>query len=201
MRNRRIVTILVSAAVSAAVLPLSVQLAGTLAPRGSQPSFETASVLGPEVPPLSAATDPTEHHLLAQASQQVVAEREAAEAAAAAARQARLERLARQEASRDAAQQRLLQVAAATPAPPPAPAGNDVWARLRQCEAGGNYAANTGNGYYGAYQFSAGTWRSLGYPGLPHQAPPEVQDEAARKLQARSGWGQWPACSRRLGLR
>jgi resuscitation-promoting factor RpfA len=77
----------------------------------------------------------------------------------------------------------------------------DVWARLRQCESGGNYRISTGNGFYGAYQFHPRTWRGLGFPGLPHQAPPEMQDEAARKLQARSGWGQWPACSRRLGLR
>jgi hypothetical protein len=80
-------------------------------------------------------------------------------------------------------------------------AGDDVWRRLRNCEAGGRYTANSGNGYYGAYQFSARTWRGLGYQGLPHQAPPEIQDEAARKLQARSGWGQWPACSRRIGAR
>ena len=77
----------------------------------------------------------------------------------------------------------------------------DVWARLRQCESGGRYATNTGNGFFGAYQFHPRTWRTLGYPGLPHQAPPEVQDEAARKLQARSGWGQWPVCSRRIGAR
>jgi len=82
-------------------------------------------------------------------------------------------------------------------------AGGDelIWQRLRNCEAGGRYNANSGNGYYGAYQFSAGTWRSLGFSGLPHQAPPEIQDQAARKLQARSGWGQWPACSRRSGAR
>jgi hypothetical protein len=80
--------------------------------------------------------------------------------------------------------------------------GDDIlWQRLRNCEAGGRYQANSGNGYYGAYQMSAGTWRGLGYGGLPHQAPPEVQDEAARKLRARSGWGQWPACSRRIGAR
>jgi len=80
--------------------------------------------------------------------------------------------------------------------------GDEVtWQRLRNCEAGGRYQANSGNGYYGAYQFSAGTWRALGFGGLPHQAPSEVQDQAARKLQARSGWGQWPACSRRIGVR
>ena len=77
----------------------------------------------------------------------------------------------------------------------------DVWARLRACESGGRYNINTRNGFFGAYQFHPRTWRGLGYPGLPHQAPPEMQDDAARKLQARSGWGQWPACSRRLGLR
>jgi hypothetical protein len=93
---------------------------------------------------------------------------------------------------------------AAPPARPVAPvtsaASGGVWARLRQCESGGNYADDTGNGYYGAYQFSAGTWHGLGYAGLPSSATPAVQDQAAQKLQARSGWGQWPACSRRLGL-
>ena len=87
----------------------------------------------------------------------------------------------------------------AVPGPPTSPLGG-VWAELRQCESGGNYAIDTGNGYYGAYQFSATTWHGLGFAGLPNQAPPAVQDEAAVELQARSGWGQWPACSRRLGL-
>lgn len=73
-------------------------------------------------------------------------------------------------------------------------------AALRNCESGGNYSINTGNGYYGAYQFSAQTWRGVGFSGLPHQASPSTQDAAARALQARSGWGQWPACSRKLGL-
>lgn len=82
-----------------------------------------------------------------------------------------------------------------------APPTADAWARLRACEAGGNYATNTGNGYYGAYQFSLRTWRSLGYSGLPSDAAPAVQDQAAQRLQASSGWGQWPACSRALHLR
>lgn len=80
---------------------------------------------------------------------------------------------------------------------------DDIWERLRNCESGsaGLYLANTGNGYYGAYQFSATTWRSMGTAyAFAHEAPPEVQDDAARRLQARSGWGQWPACSRKLGL-
>lgn len=86
-------------------------------------------------------------------------------------------------------------------APVKVPTG-DLWEALRNCEAGGNYSRNSGNGYYGAYQFSAGTWRSMntGYE-FAHLAPPEVQDDAARRLQARSGWGQWPACSRKIGAR
>jgi len=112
----------------------------------------------------------------------------------------------KQRATRSGTRSRIVSAPRPTPRPVPvtaaANAGNDdVWRRLRNCEAGGRYNANSGNGYYGAYQFSAGTWRSLGYKGLPHQAPAEIQDEAARKLQARSGWGQWPACSRRIGVR
>ncbi|MGH9074109.1 MAG: transglycosylase family protein, partial [Acidimicrobiales bacterium] len=57
-----------------------------------------------------------------------------------------------------------------------------------------------GNGYYGAYQFSAATWAGLGYRGLPSQASPAEQDQAAARLQAGSGWGQWPTCSAMLGL-
>jgi hypothetical protein len=80
-----------------------------------------------------------------------------------------------------------------------APAGG-VWAALRQCESGGNYRDDTGNGYYGAYQFSLATWRGLGLGGLPSAATPAVQDLAAHRLEVRSGWGQWPVCSRRLHL-
>ena len=79
-------------------------------------------------------------------------------------------------------------------------AAGDVWLRLRECESGNNYQANTGNGFYGAYQFSQDTWSNLGYPGRPDQEPPAMQDAAAQKLQSQSGWGQWPACSAALGL-
>ncbi|HVC68895.1 MAG TPA: transglycosylase family protein [Acidimicrobiales bacterium] len=98
----------------------------------------------------------------------------------------------------------LAAVAPRHPTPPPAPAArpalNDPWAALRQCESSGNYTDNTGNGYYGAYQFTAGSWASLGFHGLPSQAPAAQQDQAAQELQARRGWGQWPSCARRLGL-
>jgi hypothetical protein len=76
-----------------------------------------------------------------------------------------------------------------------------VWLELRECESSDNYATNTGNGYYGAYQFSIQTWVGLGLSGLPSQASPQTQDSAAVRLQAESGWGQWPVCSVTLGLR
>jgi hypothetical protein len=76
----------------------------------------------------------------------------------------------------------------------------EAWAALRQCESGDDYRINTGNGYYGAYQFSPITWWWLGYQGYPHQAPPAVQDQAALQLWGIYGWSPWPACSRALGF-
>ena len=89
--------------------------------------------------------------------------------------------------------------------PAPGASGGDggaggVWLQLRECESGDDYQANTGNGFFGAYQFSQQTWTDLGYPGRPDLEPPAMQDAAAQKLQAESGWGQWPACSAALGL-
>lgn len=75
-----------------------------------------------------------------------------------------------------------------------------VWLQLRECESGDNYRANTGNGFYGAYQFSQSTWQNLGYQGRPDLEPPAMQDQAAMRLQSERGWGQWPACSAALGL-
>ena len=74
------------------------------------------------------------------------------------------------------------------------------FARLRVCESGGDYRANAGDGFYGAYQFDLGTWQGLGYPGRASDASPATQDAAARQLQADRGWQPWPACSRLLGL-
>lgn len=88
--------------------------------------------------------------------------------------------------------------------PEPAPASavsGGVWDRLAACESGGNWSINTGNGYYGGVQFSLATWRSVGGSGYPHQASKAEQIKRAQILQARSGWGQWPACTAKLGLR
>jgi uncharacterized protein YabE (DUF348 family) len=89
---------------------------------------------------------------------------------------------------------------------PQAPAISDgaTWDRLAQCEAGGNWAINTGNGYYGGVQFDASTWRAYGgtqYAPLPHQASREEQIAVASKVRDdRGGYGAWPACARKLGL-
>ena len=79
-----------------------------------------------------------------------------------------------------------------------APRG-DVWAALARCESG--MRNDAGAPYYGYFQFSAPTWRSLGYGGLPHEHGYATQLTAAQRLVQRSGWGQFPACARKLGLR
>jgi hypothetical protein len=77
---------------------------------------------------------------------------------------------------------------------------NDVWGALRDCEAGGDYTRNSGNGYYGAYQYSLSTWADfMGYV-RPDLAPPAVQDAKAHATEAARGWAPWPACARKLGL-
>ncbi|WGX97893.1 resuscitation-promoting factor [Nocardioides sp. L-11A] len=79
--------------------------------------------------------------------------------------------------------------------------GNTVWDRLAQCESGGNWRINTGNGYYGGLQFSLGTWRANGGTGYPHQASRETQIAIATRLRDRSGgYGAWPGCAAKLGL-
>ncbi len=79
--------------------------------------------------------------------------------------------------------------------------GNTVWDQLAQCESGGNWAINTGNGYYGGLQFNLGTWQSYGGPGMPHQASRETQIAIATKVRdASGGYGAWPGCAASLGL-
>jgi len=75
--------------------------------------------------------------------------------------------------------------------------GSTVWDRIAQCESGGNWAANTGNGYYGGLQFSLGTWRAYGGSGLPSQASRATQIAIATKVRdASGGYGAWPVCGR-----
>jgi uncharacterized protein YabE (DUF348 family) len=79
--------------------------------------------------------------------------------------------------------------------------GGTVWDSLAQCESGGNWAINTGNGYYGGLQFNLGTWQAYGGTGLPSDASRETQIAVATRLRdAAGGYGSWPSCSAKLGL-
>lgn len=98
---------------------------------------------------------------------------------------------------------------AASPAPAPrpvaaanyAPSDGSVWDRIAACEAGGNWAINTGNGYYGGLQFSLSSWRAVGGSGLPSNASRDEQIMRGKMLHAKQGWGAWPSCTAKLGLR
>jgi LysM repeat protein len=79
--------------------------------------------------------------------------------------------------------------------------GSGVWDRLAMCESTGNWNANTGNGFYGGLQFTPSSWRAVGGSGMPHNASKAEQIARAKKLQQLQGWGAWPACSKKLGLR
>ena len=79
-----------------------------------------------------------------------------------------------------------------------------AWDRLASCESGGRWHIATGNGYYGGLQFSASTWRGFGgtrYASSAHRASRMQQIRIAERVKARQGWGAWPVCSRKVGLR
>lgn len=111
---------------------------------------------------------------------------------AAAARPATVRRASRSAASR-------------SPVPPAGDGGGptgDVWHALALCESGMRQSATSPNGLYLSYfQWLLSTYRSVGGVGDPRTVPYETQVVLAKRLQARSGWGQWPRCSRKLGLR
>lgn len=105
--------------------------------------------------------------------------------------------------------------ATANPQPQPAaqpqraaqPRGNvngSVWDRVAQCESGGNWSINTGNPYSGGLQFLPSTWQAFGgneFAPAAHQATRAQQIVVAERVLAGQGWGAWPACSAKLGLR
>jgi hypothetical protein len=86
----------------------------------------------------------------------------------------------------------------------PTGGGSSTWDGLAQCESSGNWAVNTGNGYYGGLQFDSATWSDFGgtkYAPRADQATKEQQIEIAEKVRdQRGGYGSWPACARKLGL-
>ena len=78
--------------------------------------------------------------------------------------------------------------------------GGTVWDQIAQCESGGNWAANTGNGYYGGLQFNPGTWSSYGGQGMPHENSREQQIAVAERVAAaEGGYGAWPHCGAQFG--
>lgn len=113
------------------------------------------------------------------------------------ARQAELQRI---EAQKQAQAVQTTTPAQSTPKLP-VNVSDDIYMQLAYCESGARWDYNGSSGYDGAFQFSPATWNSMstGYA-FAYLAPPEVQIDAAKRLIARSGWGQFPACARKLGL-
>ncbi len=96
--------------------------------------------------------------------------------------------------STQAAAPRVVRTAAAVTA------DGSVWDRLAACEAGGNWSINTGNGFYGGLQFTLSSWQAAGGTGYPNEASRDEQIARGQILQARQGWGAWPACTAKLGI-
>ncbi|AKK05355.1 hypothetical protein CMUST_05085 [Corynebacterium mustelae] len=86
----------------------------------------------------------------------------------------------------------------------PAIPDGSVWDTLAQCESTGNWSINTGNGFHGGLQFHPQTWTAYGggeYAPYAYMATREEQIAVAKKVQAAQGWGAWPACTAKMGLR
>lgn len=80
-------------------------------------------------------------------------------------------------------------------------ASDDVWDQIAQCESGGNWSTNTGNGYSGGLQFTPSTWHAFGGSGSPANASRAEQIAVANRVLAAQGWSAWPVCSRNAGVR
>lgn len=80
-------------------------------------------------------------------------------------------------------------------------ASTSTWDRVAQCESGGNWHINTGNGYYGGLQFTLSTWHGYGGDGNPAAASKQTQIRIAERVLAGQGWGAWPVCSVKAGAR
>lgn len=78
-------------------------------------------------------------------------------------------------------------------------ADDSTWDALAQCESGGDWSINTGNGYYGGLQFNLQTWQANGGSGNPADASRSEQIRVAENVLATQGWGAWPSCSAQIG--
>ena len=84
-----------------------------------------------------------------------------------------------------------------------ATARGTVWDEVAQCESGGNWSINTGNGYYGGLQFSSSTWKAFGggeYASTANKASKAEQIAVAQRTLEQQGPGAWPTCGKRAGL-
>jgi len=79
--------------------------------------------------------------------------------------------------------------------------GSVNWDAIAQCESSGNWSINTGNGFYGGLQFTQSSWHAAGGSGSPQNASRSEQIRVAQHLQQMQGWGAWPTCSHKIGLR
>ncbi|WP_304356309.1 transglycosylase family protein [Brevibacterium sandarakinum] len=75
-----------------------------------------------------------------------------------------------------------------------------VWDKVAECESGGDWHINTGNGYYGGLQFSQQTWEAFGGEGMPHEASKAEQIDVAQNTLEKQGPGAWPTCGEEAGL-
>lgn len=80
-------------------------------------------------------------------------------------------------------------------------ASDSQWDAIAQCESGGKWNTSTGNGYAGGLQFTQSTWRAHGGQGSPAGASRAQQIAVAERVLASQGWGAWPSCSRKVGVR
>ena len=92
-----------------------------------------------------------------------------------------------------------LALGSATAAADTKPQSTVNWEAIAQCESGGNWGINTGNGYYGGLQFSPATWKSNGGTGMPHQASRSEQIRVAENVLRTQGIGAWPTCGAKAG--
>lgn len=92
-------------------------------------------------------------------------------------------------------------VAPAAAAAPTQSVSTSTWEKLAECESGGDWSTNTGNGFSGGLQFTPSTWKAFGGEGKPQNASKSEQIAVAENVLDGQGWGAWPACSSKLGLR
>ncbi|HVV11555.1 transglycosylase family protein [Amycolatopsis sp.] len=105
-------------------------------------------------------------------------------------------------AARNIARVAVAGIAVGTPlaiAATPAQAASVNWDAIAQCESGGNWNTNTGNGYYGGLQFTQSTWKAYGGTGSPQGASREQQIAVAERVLQGQGLGAWPVCGKKGG--